>query len=189
MKILPDVCRRCVQASSFGYRSGERGVTLTVVLLISRVERKCMSAALASVARPWPRSSFPISGGKKRDLNNVGVVVSGSEQVVHSVNPWDALGYQVIEDAVAAFDLHAFNAGARMLRSAMTQSLDNNSRKSEFSALAMFMDAYNLWSRSEYGKAFNEFEKCEKRLNDLAESLRQFQKNTFKTISIKRNPA
>ena len=137
---------------------------------------KCMSAALASVARPWPGSKFSYIGGKKRDLNNVGVVVSGSEQVVHSVNPWDALGYQVIEDAIAAFDLHAFDAGSRMLRSAMTQSLDGNSRKSEFSALATFMDAYNLWSRSEYGRAFNEFEKCEKRLNDLAESLRPIPK-------------
>ena len=132
---------------------------------------KCMSAALALVARPWPDSRFSYVGGGKRDRNDVGGVVSGSEQVMHSVNPWDELGYQVVEDAVAAFDHHAFGEGVRMLRNAMIRILDNNSRKSELSTLAMFMEGYDFWSRSEYGKAFNEFEKCEKRLNDLVESL------------------
>ena len=132
---------------------------------------KCMSAALALVARPWPNSRFSYVGGTRRDRNNVGVVVSGREQVTHSVNPWDALGYQVVEDAVAAFDRHAFGEGARMLRNAMKRTQEDDSRKGELNALAMFMEAYDLWSMSEYGMAFNEFGKCEKRLNDLVESL------------------
>ena len=132
---------------------------------------KCMSAALALVARRWPESTFSYVGGEKRDRNNVGIVVSGSEQIVHSTNPWDALGYQVVEDAVAAFDRHAFGEGTRMLRNAMIRIHDDSSRKCELNALAMFMNAYDLWSRSEYGRAFKEFENCEKRLNDLAECL------------------
>ena len=132
---------------------------------------KCMSAALTLVARPWLNSRFSYVGGARRDRNNIGVVVSGSECVTHSVNPWDALGYQVVEDAVAAFDCHAFGEGSRLLRNAMKRIQEGDSRKSELSALAMFMDAYDLWSRSEYRKAFNEFNKCEKRLNDLTESL------------------
>lgn len=132
---------------------------------------KCMSAALTLVARPWPDSRFSHVGGKESDRNDVGDGVSGSEQVMRSVNPWDALGYQVVEDAVAAFDRHAFGEGAQMLLNAMKRIQDNDSRKSELSALAMFMEAYDLWSRSEYGEAFNEFEKCSKRLNDLVASL------------------
>ena len=137
---------------------------------------KCMSAALALVARPWPDSCFSYIGGEKRDKNDVGIVVSGSEQVMHSVNPWAAFGYQVVEDAVAAFDRHAFGEGTRMLQNAMKRIQNNDSRKSELSALAMFTEAYDLWSRSEYGKAFNEFGKCEKRLNDLVEALSPVQK-------------
>ena len=133
---------------------------------------KCMSAALALVARPWPKSSFSYVGGKERDRNNVGVVISGREQVVRSTNPWDALGYQVVEDAVAAFNRHAFGEGARMLKDATTRIDDDSSRRSELNALAMFMNAYDLWSRSEYGRALDEFENCGKRLNDLVESLR-----------------
>ena len=133
---------------------------------------KCMSAALALVARPWPKSSFSYVGGKERDQNNVGVVISGREQVVRSTNPWDALGYQVVEDAVAAFNRHAFGEGARMLKDATTRIDDDSSRRSELNALAMFMNAYDLWSRSEYGRALDEFENCGKRLNDLVESLR-----------------
>ena len=142
---------------------------------------KCMTAALALVARPWMDSHFSYVGGEKRDQNNIGIVISGSEQVVHSINPWNELGYQVVEDAVAAFDRHAFGEGAQMLRDAMQRILDDDaSRKSELSTLAIFMNAYDLWSRSEYGEAFNEFGKCEKRLNDLTESLNHIQKPRIK---------
>lgn len=121
---------------------------------------KCMSAALVLVARPWTKSTFSYVGGEERD------------RVQHSPNPWDARGYQAVEDAVEAFDRHAFDEGTRMLEHAMMRIQDDNSRKRELNALAMFMNAYDLWSRSEYKKAFNKFDECEKRLNDLVVSLR-----------------
>ena len=175
---------RCVQDMRSGLESRvaewrERGNGYECVVDFTG-GTKCMSAALALVARPWSGSRFSYVGGKMRDLDNVGIVISGSEQVVNSANPWDALGYQVVEEAVAAFDLNAFAAGASILQSAMTRSLDDNTRKHEFNALAMFMEAYNLWSRSEYGEAFNEFENCEKRLNDLVESLHPIPKQRIR---------
>ncbi len=139
-----------------------------------------MSAALALVARPWLNSRFSYVGGAERDRNNVGIVVSGSERVVHAANPWDALGYQAVEDAVAAFDRYAFGEGAQLLRDALKRISDDGSRKSELNALATFMDAYDLWSRSEYGKAFEKFEQCEKRLNDLAAALHPNPRNRLK---------
>ncbi len=141
---------------------------------------KCMSAALSLVARPWPNSRFSYVGGVERDRNNMGVVVSGSEQVVHAANPWDALGYQAVEDAVAAFDRHAIGEGAQLLRDALKRISDNGSRKSELNVLATFMDAYDLWSRSEYGKAFERFGQCESRLNDLAAALHPTPKSRLK---------
>ncbi len=141
---------------------------------------KCMSAALALVARPWANSRFSYVGGTERDRNNVGVVVSGSEQVVYAANPWDALGYQAVEDAVAVFDRHAFGEGSQLLRDALKRITGNASRKSELNALATFMDAYDLWSRSEYGKAFERFGQCESRLNDLAAALHPIPKSRLK---------
>ncbi len=129
---------------------------------------KCMSAALALVARPWPAVRFSYVGGARRDKDDVGIVVAGSERVVSVINPWDTLGYQVVEEAVAAFDRHAYGWGAERLRNALSHIADSGSRKSELSALATFMEGYDKWDRSEYRTAFGEFGKCARRSNDLA---------------------
>lgn len=132
---------------------------------------KCMSAALVLVARPWTNSRLSYVGGAERDRNNVGTVVSGKEQVVHEENPWDSLGYQVIEDSKEAFDRHSFREGAQQLRAALRRVSVTDSRKSELNALATFMEAYDLWSNSEYKQALDKFRSCKKNLNDLAEAL------------------
>lgn len=132
---------------------------------------KCMSAALALVARPWPAVRFSYVGGMRRDKDDVGVVVAGEEQVVSVGNPWDALGYQVVEEAVAAFDRHAYGWGARQLQCALKHVESDGSRKSELSTLAAFMEGYDLWDRSHYAQALDKFEQCGKRLNDLAAAL------------------
>ena len=132
---------------------------------------KCMSAALTLVARPWPKCRLSYVGGAVRDRNNAGAVVSGQEQVVHEENPWDSLGYQVIEDAKEAFDRNSFKEGAQQLRDALRRVSVTDSRKSELNALAMFMEAYDLWSNTEYRKALDKFNGCKKNLNNLAAAL------------------
>ena len=128
---------------------------------------KCMSASLAMVARPWPTVQFSYVGGSKREK---GIVISGEEQVVQSANPWDALGYQVVEDAVVAFNHHDYGEAAQWLISARNDS-EAGVLKSELCALAFFMKGYDLWNRIEYKEAYGKFEKCAKRLNDLASAL------------------
>ena len=123
---------------------------------------KCMSCALTLVARTWRKSSFSYV---------VGDISSGSEQIVHSANPWNALGYQAVEDAKEAFDRNAFSEGSRMLTKARDEIRDNGALARALNALAMFMDAYDLWSRFEYGKAFRRFEICEGEMNNLVASL------------------
>jgi len=140
---------------------------------------KCMSAALALVARPWPGVRFSYVGGERRDKNRVGIVVAGSERVVSAINPWDTLGYQVVEEAVAAFDRHAFGWGVDRLQNALSHVDDRGSRKSELSALVAFMKGYNLWDRSEYGPAFDSFGQCAKHLNNLAAAIPGIPKDWF----------
>ena len=129
-----------------------------------------MSAALAMVARPWPAVQFSYVGSSERDKDNVGIVISGKEQVMHNVNPWDALGYQVVENAVVAFNHHDYGEAAQWLILARNDS-KAGVLKSELCALAFFMKGYDLWNRIEYKEAFDKFEKCAKRLNDLASAL------------------
>jgi hypothetical protein len=64
---------------------------------------KCMSAALALVSRRWS-CRFSYIGGTERTKSGAGVVVSGKEQARVTQNPWNALGYQAIEDACLLFD-------------------------------------------------------------------------------------
>ena len=132
---------------------------------------KCMSAALTLVARPWPDMQFSYVGGTRRDKHGVGVVVSGDEQVVRHADPWEALGYQVVEEAVAAFNCHAYDWGVRRLKNAVKYIDDQGSRKNELSALATFMEGYALWDRPEYGAALGKFKECGPRFNNLAAAL------------------
>ncbi len=131
---------------------------------------KCMSAALAMVARTCRTVQFSYVGGSRRDKDDVGIVISGKEQVVQSANPWNALGYQVVEDAVAAFNRHDYGEAAQRLISTRNGSKAGD-LKSELSALVSFMEGYDLWNRIEYKEASDRFEKSAQRLNDLASAL------------------
>ena len=131
---------------------------------------KCMSAALAMVARTCRTVQFSYVGGSRRDKDDVGIVISGKEQVMHNVNPWDALGYQVVEDAVVAFNHHDYGEAAKWLISARNDS-KAGVLKSELCALMKFMEGYDLWNRIEYKEASDRFRQCDKSLNDLAAAL------------------
>ena len=132
---------------------------------------KCMSAALAMVARPWPAVQFSYVGGSERDNDNVGIVLSGKEQVVHGVNPWDTLGYQVVEKSVVAFNHYDYAEGAQWLFEARNNAKTGRLKK-ELCTLAKFMKGYDLWNRIEYKEAYGKFIQCGKSLNDLAAVLK-----------------
>lgn len=131
---------------------------------------KCMSASLAMVARPWPAVQFSYVGGNERDNDNVGNVISGREQVVQSANPWDELGYQVVENAVVAFNHHDYGEGAQWLVKARNNTKTGRLKK-ELCALTKFMEGYDLWNRIKYKEASGKFLQCDKSLNDLAAAL------------------
>ncbi|MGC9260111.1 MAG: hypothetical protein ACP5I8_08570, partial [Phycisphaerae bacterium] len=73
---------------------------------------KVMSAALALCARQWP-CRYYYTGGTEREKSNVGIVVDGSEKEFETANPWDALGYQAMEDFRMFFNAGQF-AAARL---------------------------------------------------------------------------
>ena len=142
---------------------------------------KCMTAALSNLARYWPRVEFSFVGGRVRDKGGVGIVQSGSEQVVSAANPWAVFGHQAVEDAIVAFDHHDYHEGAAWLRAAIPKVRSDPARASELSALATFVEGYDLWDRTEYSEAYGKFGQCSKKLNDLSAALLHMGRERLRT--------
>ena len=126
---------------------------------------KCMSAALALQARRWP-CRFSYVGGARRTKDGVGVVEAGSERIIHSANPWDALGFQAVEEFVVLFDQQAFAAGV-VLADRTMRNVTEPSRKREMNALKLLAEAYDAWDRFDQGSAMTKFQELAKYDNDM----------------------
>jgi CRISPR-associated protein (TIGR02710 family) len=127
---------------------------------------KCMSAAVALVARPWRRLHFVYVGGSRRTNDGLGVVVSGSERVLMDRNPWDSLGYQAVEDAVVLFDQRAPRAAAQLLGRARTAANEPSVRR-ELATLEQCFGAYAEWDAFRHAAARQGLVDARKNANDL----------------------
>jgi CRISPR-associated protein (TIGR02710 family) len=126
---------------------------------------KCMSSAIAIQASRWP-CVFSYVGGSERTKDGVGVVVSGAEKVVHQTNPWDALGYQAVEDYIVLFDQHAFLAAAN-IASVTMRRMGRPDRKRELLSLEQLAKALDAWDRFGHTTSKNLLENVTKSANDL----------------------
>lgn len=126
---------------------------------------KVMSAALALVARRWA-CTFVYVGGDQRTKEGIGIVVSGSERPSHQLNPWDALGYQVIEEAIAVFNGGGYASAASLLDSAIKNTARSEVKR-ELSTLKAVVDAYSAWDRFDHNGAKSRFDDALKNRNDL----------------------
>ncbi len=130
---------------------------------------KAMSAALALTAARWPwRTSYV--GGGERDKGGLGVVLSGSERVVHDANPWDALGVVAVDDALKLVKTHAF-AAAKALLEATKIRVSNPARKRELNALEELVSALADWDRFQHKDALNKLKNIAKYANDIEGAL------------------
>jgi CRISPR-associated protein (TIGR02710 family) len=126
---------------------------------------KCMSAAIGIQGSRWP-CVFSYVGGDERTKEGVGVVVSGAEKIVHQANPWDALGYQAVEEFVVLFDQHAFLAAANIAAVTMKR-VSRPDRKRELSSLEQIAKALDAWDRFDHTTSKNRLESVSKSANDL----------------------
>ncbi|MCG3173134.1 MAG: hypothetical protein GMKNLPBB_01312 [Myxococcota bacterium] len=126
---------------------------------------KCMSVAVGLQASRWP-CVFSYVGGAQRTKDGVGIVESGHERVVHHANPWDALGYQAVEDFIVLFDQRAFLAAANVAEVAK-KHMSREDRKREFAALEHLAKAYDAWDRFEHAASNTCIEKVANSANDL----------------------
>lgn len=127
---------------------------------------KCMSAALALVARRWP-CEFSYVGGSRRNKDGVGIVEAGSEVVKSWGNPWDLLGYQAAEDAVTVFNQGGYAAAAAQIAGSM-KSVENEAVKRTLAALCATINAFAAWDRFDHAVATTQFSEALKFSNDLS---------------------
>lgn len=130
---------------------------------------KCMTAALAIQASHWP-CVFSYVGGRERTKDGLGIVISGSEIVLHSQNPWDALGHQAVDDFVVLFDQHAYLAAANVV-SVAKQRVSRPDRKRELASLEQLARALDAWDRFDHQTGTNLLESVGRSANDLRAAL------------------
>jgi CRISPR-associated protein (TIGR02710 family) len=130
---------------------------------------KCMSAALSLVSRRWP-CAFSYVGGTERTRGGTGIVVSGKEETLVTQNPWNALGYQAIEDACLLFDQHAFVPAANLLNEAR-QAADDDAVKRSLSTFHQLCEGYGLWDRFQHKDAIQRIGNVLKNAADLQAAL------------------
>jgi CRISPR-associated protein (TIGR02710 family) len=131
---------------------------------------KCMSAALALVARRWP-CLFSYVSGRERTKNGMGVVIPGTEQLVHVVNPWQQLGYQSLEDLVVLFDRGNYAAAAKIAEEAGLRS--DEPLKRELFTISQWVKIYENWDRFDHSSALAEARRVQKNFNDLRHAMPQ----------------
>ncbi|HXF54795.1 MAG TPA: TIGR02710 family CRISPR-associated CARF protein [Hyphomicrobiaceae bacterium] len=141
-----------------------RGPTFRVVVDYTG-GTKCMSAAIGIQASRWP-CQFSYVGGKQRTKEGLGVVVSGAEMILYEENPWNALGYQAVDDFVMLFDQHAFVAAESLARRAK-EKVTLLERKREFAALEHLAKGFDAWERFDPKSAKAAFDNVTKGANDL----------------------
>jgi CRISPR-associated protein (TIGR02710 family) len=156
-KLLPLVAELRGESQEFGITVDVTGGT------------KCMSAALALVARRWV-CTFRYIGGDSRTKDGLGVVEDTSEQVFEHANPLDLLGHDAVEDALTLCHKASYGAAADVLRTARERSSDEVVRK-RLGALHQLTQALAHWDLFDFKKAKAQLERFERQEAELAATL------------------
>ncbi len=116
---------------------------------------KAMSAALA-LAGVERFSRFTYVGGSRRDSENLGTVVTGSERVVECQNPWNA--YAVREMERANWFLREFHADAAAeILEAAADKCDPSSQKTRLMVFARLSKSLGTSDRFDFINADKQF--------------------------------
>lgn len=131
---------------------------------------KAMSAALALVAHRWD-CQFLYIAGQQRTKDGTGVVVTGSESPIEQANPYDALAYQPLQDAVHLFNQRQPAAAAAILEPFTRRNDLDAAIKRQLVAIKHLAQAYAFWDAFRHSDAVNSFKHGIHAANDLNAAL------------------
>ena len=125
---------------------------------------KCVSMALALVARRWPCTMRYI-GGTARTKEGVGTVIDKHESSISCINPLEALGYQLIEDALNLARRMSFESARQMLTPA--NPWIQPQAKSRVATLQKLLGFFADWDRFDHAASLRALPDLEKNLSVL----------------------
>ena len=127
---------------------------------------KIMSAALALVMMEF-KSRFSYVGGGTRTKNGLGIVESGTENVVQDANPWDVLALREVRSLARSFN-HAQFADALSTAQDIARNSDDPNRQKFYAAIAEMVHGYMLWDCFDHKAALTKLKQAEGRLGPYA---------------------
>lgn len=96
-------------------------------------------------------------GGVSRDKEGLGVVIDNREIMLHSDNPWDALGRDHLKIFALHFNRCRFTSAEHCARDAAKRC---EALKPLFSTLAKLAEGYGLWDSFNYSSAIKSLQPC-----------------------------
>ncbi len=132
---------------------------------------KVMSVALAYVARRWD-CTFRYVGGTLRSKEGLGPVIDQHETILQSVNPLEALGYQLAEDALTLCAEMDFRAAERLLGETASRQRRPEVQRA-LQTLRQLVQAFSHWDSFRHKEARTTFDQVEKNQNGLSLFLAQ----------------
>ncbi len=124
---------------------------------------KPMSAALA-LAAVEQFHHFTYVGGEKRDKDGLGVVVSGTERIVPTTNPWDELAVRELELARYFYERYEVGVAAEILRRAAIKA---QRRKESLEVLADVCELFRRVDEFQFSNLYRDFKRRERALGVL----------------------
>lgn len=112
---------------------------------------KVMSAAMGLVLATM-KSRFSYVGGEQRTKDGIGIVENGSEVLLHSENPWDALAVKDFEEIAVLFNSFLFKPMADYCEATAKRV---EALRPLFKTLAVVAQGYEQWDGFEHKAAQN----------------------------------
>lgn len=132
---------------------------------------KVMSVAASKFARRWI-CPMKYIGGRERDRGNLGVVVSGTEEILQFDDPWSVLGWEVAEKAVDLYHSGALGSAEAFLRDHLDRIAEPVLRRA-LMTLHSLLKGFLLWDRFAHQGAFDCLNGASANVNLLAPLLSQ----------------
>lgn len=133
---------------------------------------KNMSVAL-SLASILHGFLFSYVGGSERTKGGVGIVVSGSEKIYSSVNPWDFFAKDDFIRFCDFFDRYQFSSAVSVIDNILNKT---TKYKAVFEVMHQIVDAYKLWDLFRHKESYRVFNKINLKY------LRDFEKYNFNKV-------
>ncbi len=122
---------------------------------------KVMSAALA-LATVGKGFSFVYVGGRERSKEGRGVVITGSESIIHRDDPFAVFAVEERRRLALLFRTYQFMAAQALTRSVLLRPLCEPDRLA-FELIGDVAKGYLLWERFEYERALEVLGRCRNR--------------------------